>query len=881
MINWRSFFGRAKVERELDAELSFHLEEQVRENLARGMTPDEARRSATLEFGGLEQIKMGCRDERRWGWGEDLHVLWFEFRLSLRRLGRRQTQNALLFVTFAISLTLALLSWSLFYMAHVRPPDFDPRGEYYVLAYEGANALDANKSTHEEMEVYKASQKVFAEFAEVELYISTSAKTPNGYERMLSAFVSSRLLQLTGAQPLIGGMFTPADDVYGAPAKMLLSERLWTNGFSRDPNIVGKQLEIAGRTGTIIGVLPTSYQFPSNQDLWTSFGAAYNDPTWPLQAALVKLKPGITKARAESDLRAIQATLPVNSFSRVRGARVALLNFRDIYLAPDVRRGALILFALALLFVAVSCANCANLMVVDFLGRRSEVAALLALGIPRGAAIRSVCWQVGVIAFAAAGAAIALLPAVGPWIFESIRTINTPYWLVYHFTWNDVGVVLLLAALSAGVTVVAPIAYLLLVDSDQVIRDNAYASRGTGRAIGRRLVLAGQIGLLTVLGVSAALLVRSNRNVAESHWGYNAGRVFNGKVAVDSIKLNKSEWETGRLGAVRRAIGGIRLRPETAAVAYAEQSPGYSTAILCTYATNAAALTNGLAAGQAFSTRISDQFFATLEVPFVAGEDFVADLPDDGLPDAILTESLARRLWPGQDPLHRTLFLRDPSMKVGEPPVQLTVRGIVKDFQANGPRALTNDAIYLPFQKKWQGYTMQIFVRDKAGIASAQAISDAVHRGEMGASLYFPSTLKRQIDLVLSSVRMTADLTLLFAMAAVLLCAIGVYSLTMAQVLQSSREFGIRMALGAEPKRLWKDFTRWHLVTVLAGVALGLVGATQVVRVLNALLYGVDPRSLLTYGGVALAILIVAVLACIPSLFRLKRINPADCLRSL
>jgi ABC-type antimicrobial peptide transport system permease subunit len=160
-------------------------------------------------------------------------------------------------------------------------------------------------------------------------------------------------------------------------------------------------------------------------------------------------------------------------------------------------------------------------------------------------------------------------------------------------------------------------------------------------------------------------------------------------------------------------------------------------------------------------------------------------------------------------------------------------------------------------------------------------MSDAVHRAEIRASLYFPSTIKRQIDLMLSSVRMTADLTTLFAMAAVLLCAIGVYSLTVAQVLQSSREFGIRMAIGAEPKRLWLDFTRGHMLTVVVGVALGLFGATQVVRALGSLLYGVDPYSVKTYVCVAVAILIVAALACIPSLNRLKRINPAECLRSL
>jgi len=246
----------------------------------------------------------------------------------------------------------------------------------------------------------------------------------------------------------------------------------------------------------------------------------------------------------------------------------------------------------------------------------------------------------------------------------------------------------------------------------------------------------------------------------------------------------------------------------------------------------------------------------------------------------VINASLAAKLWPGQDPLQRVLYVRYAWMKPTDPPRRLVISGVVRDFQASGPLAMCNDGIFTSY-KHHVGSSVFLFVRDRSGLPTVRSLTDAVHRGESGESLYFPSTIKHQITLVLSSIRMTSDLTTVFAAAAVLLCAIGVYSLTVAQVLQSSREFGIRMALGAEPKRLWRDFTRGHLVAALAGVVIGLLGASQVVRVLGALLYGVDPHSIPTYAGVALTILLVAALACIPSLFRLKRINPADCLRSL
>lgn len=816
-----------------------------------------------------------------------MKVLWFEFTLSLRRLFRRRIQNSLMLITFAVSVTLSLLSWTLFHTVHLSQPNFDPKGDYQVLAYEGVPVAAARQSSLEELETYKTAQTIFSDFAEIAFYYSTFIRTDAGQERVFGAFPSSRALQLVGAQPLMGRLFTPEDDVYLAPTTVLLSEKLWARGFGRDPDIVGKLINIDRQPATIVGVMPASFRFPNDQDIWISYGAVSKGTLskrsrHPLRSALVRLQPGITKARAERDLQAIQSTMPPDSPSRIRKDRPALISYRDAFLVKDIRISSMILLALSLLFLAVSCANAANLMVIDFLGRRPEVAASLALGIPRGSAIRSVCWQVGIIALTAASIAIMVLPWAGPLLFDRVQSMNSPYWLVYNFAWHEAGMAFLFAGVSSAVTVIAPIVYLLLVDPDKVIRDHAYASRGTGRALWRRLLLTGQIALLTVLGVCAGLLLHSNSNMGESHWGYKADSVFTGKISIAAISYPKGQWSAGRMASLRLAFQGVSQRPETASAAFSDRAPGFSGNLYCTYATDPAALASGSTIGDAFYSRISDQYFETLGVPFVAGEDFPAEMPDDGPPYAIINESLAHKLWPNENPLRRTLHVRYPKTKPGKTTAQLVVRGVVRDFQANGPRARSNDAIFTPYRSdRGPGPDMTIFVRDKFGVPTVKSITDAMHGTESRAALYFPTTLTAQIKLILSSVRMTTHLTAVFAAAAVLLCAIGVYSLTVTQVLQSSREFGIRMALGAEPGRLWRSFTRGHLWTAVIGIALGLAGASQVVRVLASLLYGVDPYNAATYLFVALVILSVAALACIPSLFRLKRINPAECLRSL
>ena len=472
---------------------------------------------------------------------------------------------------------------------------------------------------------------------------------------------------------------------------------------------------------------------------------------------------------------------------------------------------------------------------------------------------------------------------MGPLLFERMQVILGPYWLTYQFSWGNVGMAFLFAGIAGLVTVTMPLVTLLFLNPDQMIREHADASRGTGRAFWRRALLTGQIALLTILGVCAALLVRSSNNVGESKWGYDAEGLFSGKIGIGSIQFaTREEMRLGRIASMHRSFLGIRKRSETASSAYALNATGYSIGPYCTYASNPEALIDGGGVGKAFYSDISDQYFDTLGVPFVAGEDFPEGLARADANEVILNESLARRLWPDGDALQRTLYVRYSYMKEGDPPVERVVRGVVRDYQASGPLAESNDAIFTNWRVISSYMTSaHIYVRDKVGLPTVKSLSDAIHREEPRAALYFPSTVKKQISLVLNSMRMTSGLSVVFAFAAVILCAIGVYSLTVTHVLQSSREFGIRMALGAEPGQLWRGFARGHLLTTLIGVALGLIGASQVVRVLVSLLYGVDPYNTATYLFVALVILAVAILACLPSLLRLKRINPAECLRSL
>ena len=373
--------------------------------------------------------------------------------------------------------------------------------------------------------------------------------------------------------------------------------------------------------------------------------------------------------------------------------------------------------------------------------------------------------------------------------------------------------------------------------------------------------------------IPAGLLLRSSHNLNEDQWGFDARRIFNAKTAMKEAEFSVTQ----RLPVQLRLMDEIDRLPGVAAAAVMGGAIGYSGPPNMFYATTADGLAEGRAEGGAQSAPVSPDIFAVFGTPFIEGETFARDEKPGGINYAVINASLAQRLWPHQSALGRTFFTRRGPK---DPALPAVVRGVVRDFQAAGPKAAVNDAIYTSLVQYCPSYLF-IYVRGERTPPTIDDITRAARRVDPRLPIYLPATLQGVIEKELGTVRLTMQLTTVYAVAAVLLCAIGVYSLTVSQILQRRREFGIRMALGIEPNRLWVRFARGHLLTAASGVLLGLGAAMAVAHVLQSLLFGVKERDPLTFVAVTLVILLVSALACVPSLFRLQRINPAECLRSL
>lgn len=809
-----------------------------------------------------------------------MSILLYEFRLALTRLWRRRGQSLLTLATFAISISLALLGWSLFHTIYLKNPAYDAQGEFYRVGVTGKGANGRVWPISLTLfDGWANQQTVFSEFTPVALYQSLFVETNGGTERLLSANISAEALRMTHAQPLMGRLFTPDEDVLGCARVVLLSEKTWRNKFGGDPNIIDRQIKVDSEPTTVVGIMPTSYRFPNEQEMWQPLGnhPFVNNRDRPGFDILGRLKPGITAVRAQADLQQILDSV-ADQFPEIKQYEIkpVVQPLREYYLLPEMWQSSLILFSLALLFIIVGCANAANLVMIDFFGRTAETGSLLALGVPRGSAIRTLCLQLLVLALIAAVGAYTVLLAAAPAVHSAMARIVTPYWLLFTPEWHQPLMAVALALISVLFAVIVPVVYLMLVNPEKLIREGAGANRGSGRGLWRRLLMIGQIALLAILGICAGLLYRSTRHVGSQNWGYDATRIFNSKTAMKEVDFPTPQI---RLQKHQEFMAELERTPGIVAAGMMSRPTGFSGETDERVATDADTLQDGGGGLPSYVSTITPSIPTVFGARYVEGESLPEKQADDDKTNyAVINASLARKLWPDQSAVGRTLFLkwRNPQ----SPVMQLTIRGVVSDYQANGPKSSVNDFVFIPFRGGFYPAGF-LFVRGEPTMPTLPTVRAAADRVDPRTILYFAGSIDRTIATELSSVHLTTRLALVYALAALFLCAVGVYSITVAQIVQRSREFGIRMALGIEPWELWKRFTTGHVITAGIGVASGIGATFGVVRVLQSLLFGVSARDPLVFTGVALLILLVSALACVPSYFRLKRINPADCLRSL
>jgi predicted permease len=877
ILRLRSLAGKARVERELDRELSFHLDQQIDENIARGMPPDEARFAALRSLGGVAQIQEECRDMRR---TRQLETLWSDLRYAVRTLRRTPAFTIVIVLTLGLAIGANSAIFSVIEGVLLRPLPY-PHPDRLVRIYFSSDTQAKFPLNPNDFRDFRERTRVFDSVAAI---TRRDAQLSGAGEpvRLRSFNVTAGYFRMLGLSPARGREFTTDDELPGRGRIAILSDRLWRTRFASDAEIVGRTITLNAQSFSVIGVMPPGARHPGNTfhavadgdtvDLWSPY-TFDDDPTdrrSHFMDGIGRLKPGVSPEQANADLSAVLAQLAHEHTGE--GWRVFLVPLHQELVGRSQRMLLVLLGAVGLLLL-IACVNAANLLLARSSARVREIAVRSALGAARARIVRQLLTESVVIALA--GAALGTLFAVGgvralvaclPEDFPRAAEIRLDS-TVFAFT-------LIVAVLTGLLFGLVPALTASRTDLQQSLREGGRGATGTGRQLRlRNALVAGETALACVLLVAAGLLLHSFVNLLRADPGFRPEQVLTA-----SISLPVERYRTGpqHIRFFEQLVTSLEALPGVQAAGVGSDLPwtGY----------------DGNADGYRVEGRpaefnaktmaryhiASADYFHALGIPLLRGRFFNSHDTADAPTVIIVNEAMATRYWPDEDAIGKRISFR------GEPKEKDWIRivGVVSDIKDQPDGAAARPAFWLPHaQEPDRG--MLVVVRSAADPALlANQVRLAVRQIDADLALADLRFMNQIADAALSSQRFVLFLVGLFAGLALVLATIGMYGVISYSVNQRMHEFGLRMALGAKPSDLMRLIVSQGLRLSIAGAAIGLLAAAGLARLLGSLLYGVGGTDPVTFAAVAVIALATTMLACYRPARRATCADPMHSLRS-
>jgi putative ABC transport system permease protein len=867
-----TFADRGRFESDLDDEIRFHLEMEAAKNVERGMSPGEAGALARREFGQIDRFKDEVRDARGVTWLDDLRR---DFRFGLRSLRRSPGFTVVAVLCLALGIGANAAIFSVLNAVLLRSLPY-AQPDRLIRVYESWGEGRATGSVSlPNYNDWRAQNSGFEDLA-AWLEGNRNLQGEGGTERIGSVEVTANLFNLLGTPALLGRAFAPGQDEPGKGQVAVISEGLWRRRFGAEPSLIGRSVRLDGLAYTVIGVMPAGFDFPPGQathDVWT----LYQPSAGQMQArgshflaVAGRLKPGVSLDRASAQLEAVAARIEKQFPDQQAGRSVLLERVRETVVGKT-RPALLILLGAVALVLLIACANVANLLLARAAVRRREVAIRLALGASRARLIRQ--FLVESLVLALGGALLGALIAWGSLaLLEPLAAGALP--VAGGITLDGRVFAFLLA-----VSVVSGILFGLvpaLQASREDVRDtlsdaSAKATAGGGQTRLRGALVVLEIALSLVLLVGAGLLMRGFLRLSSTPSGLNPDGVLTAHLAVPDEQLKGSAARIFQplLEKVRhlpgvRSAGVISMLP----IQDAWTNGGYQV--------------EGRPApkpgeGPTAEWRVaSPQSFASLGVPVIYGRDFTDRDGGPGSRLLIVNEALARKEFPGENPVGRQIRIEKEAAH--------TIIGVVGSVRQAGLDQPPLPEIYFPYvqtgAEDWLGNAVLVVRTAQSPEAVTSAVRQSVASVDRGLSLFDIETMDEVITKSLAARRLNLWLLGIFAGIALILSAAGLYGVISYLVAQRTREIGVRIALGAQTRDVIGLVMDQGARLTAVGIALGLLGALAFTRVLESLLYGVSARDPLTYAGIAALLAAVALLATWIPARRAARVDPMLAIRN-
>jgi putative ABC transport system permease protein len=885
----RSMMRREAVESELDEELRFHLERLIGENVKAGMTPAEARRRATIEFGGVEAMKEECRDTRKGNW---IHDLKQDVRYAGRVFRKSPGFAAIAMVTLALGIGANTAIFSVVNATLLKPLPFR-HPEKVVALWQTESAPGSYPLTGEDYLDWKSQNHTFEGMSLFSWPTSATVAVGGAPEGATLISTEANFFSLLGVSPQIGRTFADGEDQNGGSHVAVLSYALWKSRLGAARDVLGKFVSLNGEEYAVIGVMPAWYRMPATADLWVPIDMSKKNlgtrggHRW---RAIGRVKEGVTMVRARADLQALAESYEKQFPDTNRNVHAIVTPMRED-LIGDFSTQILIMFGAVGLVLLIACANVANLLLARSTSRRREIAVRSALGAGRGRLVRQLLTESVLLSLAGGVLGVAMaLGGVGALRVMLPPTVPQP---------NPLGVGLgplgftFLMCIGVGLLFgLAPALQWSAVKSADALKSRGASGEGASQKGHwlRNFLVGGEIALSLALLAGAGLLLRTFSHLRSTDIGVRGVDVLTA-----SVRLPEKQYKTLDRGVAfyGQVVEKLQNSPGVAAAAVTTKLPlrGGENGYITIPGQQTDSMTGPLVEWSSVST----DYFRAMGIPLLEGrelnrDDFemtakamreVAAAKDDderkGIAakyvfPAVINQTMAKTFWVKQSAIGKAF----------KSFVEFRVVGVVGDVKQQRVRdaAMPEAYLSLPWDMVDPSRPFVVVVKSAGTPESlTSTVRGAVQSLDPNLALFNVRTMPQIVAESMQDTSYEAALLGTMAALALVLASVGTYGVMSYVVGQRTNEIGIRMALGAQPVEIMGMVLRQVFSVVGAGIVVGVFAAVAGAQIMKGLLVGVAPFDAVTYLGVSVLLVSVALVACYVPVRRAMRVDPVLALR--
>jgi predicted permease len=872
----RALFRRESVLQDIEEELRIHIEMATEENLKRGLPPEEARAAALKSFGNPGRTTEQGYDIRGGGWLEDF---WQDLRYGARMLRKQPGFTLIAVLTLALGIGANTAIFSVVNALWLRPLPY-PQAEQLVLAWHRNTKQgdDSFLTSGNYLDLLRQNQ-AFAQMAAISDH-DFSLTGQGEPERLQGQLVSAAYFRLLKVAPALGRDFTEADDQEDATRVVILSHGLWQRRFGGRADVIGQTLTLNELPYTVVGVTPPGFAVPEgNAELWApiAFGAeAASERGSFYLSALARLKPGVTLEQAQSEADVIARNLEQAYPKSNTDLGFSIVSLHG-FMVRGFKQALWVLLGAVVFILLIACVNVANLLLARAAAREKELAVRAALGAGRRRLIRQLLVESTLLAFC--GAALGLLLAV--WGIQALKFISPtgPNAIArldeVNLDWRVLGFTLGVAYLTGIIFGLVPALQLSQPDLQHALKEGGRGSSNPARRRLRAILVVAEVALSLVLLIGAGLLIRSFIRLQNVDPGFNTERLLTMNVVMSQAKARDL---TNITNFYQQVIEQVQSLPGVEAASVATVAPIVSSGRRSPIVLEDKPDPPPGVFQVANNRVVSPDYFRTLGVPLLQGHLLSAQDHAQAPGVAVINQAMARHYWGEEDPVGKHFKIGARASNVP----WLTVVGVVGDVRQAGLNSDSLPELYTPFTQEHQRFVRPrvLFVRTTGDPRNlVAAVRSKIWAVDQDQPINDVRTMEEIVSQWLAPRRFNLVLLGVFAALALVLASVGLYGVISYVVSQRTREIGVRVALGAQPRDILKLIVGQGLVLTLCGIIIGLLASLFLTRWLESLLFGVSATDPMTFAAIALLLTMVALLACWIPARRATKVDPMNALR--